>query len=146
MMLFVFVLIGVAILGLTKRPGFGLAITPAPVPVSTASNARFYSQCGAGLQEQMDALFPERRAGELHIATKKSEGNRSRKPASAKVKKEWPVAIYFGIFGLGIMGYAIARVVLDGYPHPIHWAFGLAGAIIGYFGGWLWYRWRGDII
>ena len=70
----------------------------------------------------------------------------SRKSASAKAKKEWPVVIYFGIFGLGIMGYAIARVLLDGYPHPIHWAFGLAGAIIGYFGGWLWVRWRGDII
>ena len=68
------------------------------------------------------------------------------KSANAKVKKEWPVVIYFGMFGLGIMGYAIARVVLDGYPHPIHWASGFAGAVIGFFAGWLWYRWRGDII
>jgi len=69
----------------------------------------------------------------------------SRKSAKTSVKKEWPVVVYLGMFGMGFMSYIITRIVLDGYPHPIHWASGLVGAVIGFFVGWIWYRWRGDV-
>jgi hypothetical protein len=53
--------------------------------------------------------------------------------------------VYFWAFGLAIFGYAIARVVLDGKPHPYHWLAGLAGGLAGIPLGWLWYRWRGEL-
>jgi len=56
------------------------------------------------------------------------------------------VVVYVGIFETGFLGYVIGKIVLDGYPHPIHWASGLIGAVAGFFVGWLWYRWRGDVI
>jgi hypothetical protein len=68
------------------------------------------------------------------------------KHRKVKTKKEWPLVVYFWIVGLGFMSYVVTRIALDGYPHPIHWASGLVGAIAGYFIGWIWYRWRGDII
>jgi hypothetical protein len=68
------------------------------------------------------------------------------KHRKVKAKKEWPLVVYFWIAGLGLLSYAVTRVALDGYPHPIHWAAGLIGAVAGIFAGWLWYRWRGDII
>lgn len=68
------------------------------------------------------------------------------KHSNVKIVKDWPVVVFFAAFGLGILSYVIARIALDGYPHPIHWASGLVGAVVGFFVGWLWYRWRGDII
>jgi hypothetical protein len=68
------------------------------------------------------------------------------KYSKVKAKNEWPVVVYFATFGLGVMSYVIARIALDGYPHPIHWASGLIGAVAGFFLGWVWYRRRGDII
>jgi hypothetical protein len=50
------------------------------------------------------------------------------------------------IIGLGFVSYLVARIALNAYPHPIHWVFGAVGAVIGCFVGWLWYRWRGDVI
>ncbi len=60
-------------------------------------------------------------------------------------QKDWPLVIYVWIIGLGLTGYFIGRIALDAQPHPWHWASGLIGAVIGYFVGWGWYRWRGDI-
>ena len=71
------------------------------------------------------------------------------KPGKADAKKarpDWPLVVYVWIIGLGFAGYIIARIALDGQPHPLHWASGLAGAALGYCVGWMWYRWRGDII
>ena len=70
----------------------------------------------------------------------------ARKLAKSNAKKEWPAVIYLGTFGFGGLSYVVARIVLDGFPHPYHWASGLAGMVLGGFGGWIWYRWRGDII
>jgi len=70
----------------------------------------------------------------------------SRKSSVKKTRKDWPLVIYMWIFGLGLMSYVVARIALGAYPHPIHWVSGVAGAVMGYFVGWLWYRWRGDII
>ena len=71
------------------------------------------------------------------------------KPAKGVTKparKDWPLVVYVWIVGQGFMSYLTARIALDGQPHPLHWASGLVGAVVGYFVGWLWYRWRGDII
>ena len=62
-----------------------------------------------------------------------------------KKSKEWPVVVYFCSFGLAIVSYAVARAVLDGQPHPYHWAAGLIGGMVGIPLGWLWFRWRGDL-
>ncbi len=71
--------------------------------------------------------------------------------SSGKVKAHaarasWPVVVYLATGGFGFLGYIAARIILDGRPHPMHWAASLAGALVGYFVGQLWYRWRGDII
>ncbi len=59
--------------------------------------------------------------------------------------KEWPTLPYLAAFGGAILGYTIARIALNAYPHPYHWAGGLLGAILGLVGGWVWFRLRGDI-
>ncbi len=68
------------------------------------------------------------------------------KHSNVKTTKDWPVVVFFATFGLGILGYMIGRIALDGYSHPIHWASGLVGAVVGFIVGWLWYHWKGDII
>ena len=59
--------------------------------------------------------------------------------------KEWPAVVYFWMFGMAVLGYLIGRIALDAYPHPIHWASGLVGGILGLLVGWVWYWKRGDI-
>lgn len=130
----------------TKRQSARQAVTPGFASLFLVSTIQNRAPCGAGLQDQMDLLFPERGAANLGSITNHSEKNMSGRLAKTKAKKEWPLVVYFGMFGMGILGYILARVILDGYPHPIHWASGVGGAVIGFLGGWLWYRWRGDII
>jgi glycerol uptake facilitator-like aquaporin len=62
-----------------------------------------------------------------------------------KKRNEWPAVVFFWAFGLAIVAYVTARIVLDSSPHPYHWLAGVVGAILGVGIGWLWYRWRGDI-
>lgn len=61
-------------------------------------------------------------------------------------RKEWPVVIYLWVFGLAILGYVIGRVGLAAFPHPYHWMSGLVGGLAGVPIGWVWYRWRGDVL
>ncbi len=68
------------------------------------------------------------------------------KPKEKLLKEYTPVVVYFSAAFIGFLSYAIARIVLDGYPHPLHWAAMLAGGALGYSVGWAWFRWRGDII
>jgi hypothetical protein len=75
--------------------------------------------------------------------------SKTTRPSSSRSKsmtRDWPVVVYMWAFGLGIAGYIIARILLDGQPHPWHWASGLAGGLIGVGLGWLWFRWKGDVI
>ena len=70
------------------------------------------------------------------------------KTASAnKIKKsrEWPAVVYLWSFVLAFLSYAVARMVLDGQPHPYHWMSAFIGGVVGIPLGWLWYRWRGDV-
>lgn len=75
-----------------------------------------------------------------------SKSARHTKGTAKPVRKDWPLVVYVWIAGLGFTSYIVVRIALDAQPHPLHWAAGLAGAILGYFVGWAWYRWRGDII
>jgi hypothetical protein len=71
------------------------------------------------------------------------------KLASAKSKYTSggiPFVVFVGIFGLGLLGYVFSQVVTAAEAHPSHWLVALVGAILGGILGWLWYRWRGDII
>ena len=73
----------------------------------------------------------------------------TKKPSSrqAEKPKDWPVVVYMWAVGLGVAGYLIGgEMVLASRPHPVHWIAGLTGAAFGIGVGWLWYRWRGDII
>ncbi len=70
---------------------------------------------------------------------------KSRKRRLAQTRKEWPAIVYLLAFGLAILSYVVARIVLDGQPHPYHWLSALAGGIAGMGIGWLWYLWRGDV-
>jgi len=72
--------------------------------------------------------------------------NRRKKSIKEKTSKEWPLVVYVWIIGLALLGYIVARIGLYNSPHPIHWLSGLAGAIIGIGVGWMWYRWKGDIV
>ena len=63
-----------------------------------------------------------------------------------KKTKEWPIVVYVLAFGLALVSYVVARIVLNAYSHPYHWGTGIAGALFGIGIGWLWYRWRGDIL
>jgi ABC-type branched-subunit amino acid transport system permease subunit len=60
--------------------------------------------------------------------------------------KEVPLVVWVWMFGLGFVSYVVARIVLDGYPHPLHWLSGVVGAVVGFLVGWIWYRWKGDMI
>jgi len=60
--------------------------------------------------------------------------------------KETSFVVWLCTMGLGFLSYLVTRIALDGYPHPLHWASGVAGAVLGYFVGWLWYCWKGDVL
>lgn len=67
------------------------------------------------------------------------------KRLSAKSDAGWPLVVYMWMVGLAITGYLAGRIVLAAFPHPVHWASGLAGAALGCAVGWLWYRYKGDV-
>ncbi len=71
---------------------------------------------------------------------------KTRKSKAKPARHEWPAVAYLGTFGGAFLGYVVTRIALYAFPHPYHWAGGLAGALLGCGGGWLWYRQRGDII
>jgi hypothetical protein len=71
----------------------------------------------------------------------------TRRPSETAIgkQKEWPVVVYMWTIGLAVVSYAVTRAVLDGKPHPYHWAAALLGGLVGIPLGWLWFRWRGDL-
>lgn len=75
-----------------------------------------------------------------------SKTSKPSKKEKKQIKEDWPLVVYMWIVGLAILGYVTARIALDGYPHPIHWISGIAGGLLGYPAGWLWFRWKGDVI
>jgi hypothetical protein len=67
---------------------------------------------------------------------------KSKKVAS---QNEVPAIVCRSAFGLGLLGFVIGRLALDGRPHPYHWLVALIGGLGGILVGWLWYRWRGEV-
>lgn len=57
-----------------------------------------------------------------------------------------PFVVFVGVFGLGLLGYVFSQMFLPVEAHSSHWLVALIGAALGGVLGWLWYRWRGDII
>jgi len=50
-------------------------------------------------------------------------GNRT-KPGKSKAKttqQGWPLVVYAGIIGLGLVGYLLGELALVAGPHPLHW-------------------------
>jgi hypothetical protein len=78
--------------------------------------------------------------GEINMSGKSVQENKK------KVRKETPLVVWLWTLGLGFLSYLVTRIALDGYPHPLHWASGAAGVVIGFLVGWLWYRWKGDVV
>lgn len=72
---------------------------------------------------------------------------KSKNASKKRARQDIPLVVYFWIIGLGLTGYlVVGEVMLWARPHPVHWLAGLAGGVLGYFVGWLWYRRRGDVI
>jgi len=76
-----------------------------------------------------------------------SKRSRSAAAGAKKNRQEWPLVVYIWILGLGFGGYlVVGEFILGNRPHPIHWVAGLVGGLLGIPIGWLWYRWRGDVL
>jgi hypothetical protein len=78
--------------------------------------------------------------GEINMTAKTLQENKK------KIRKETPFVVWLWTIGLGFLSYLVARIALYASPHPFHWASGAVGAGIGFLVGWLWYKWRGDVI
>jgi hypothetical protein len=71
-------------------------------------------------------------------------GQSARRPKAKG--SETPLVVYMWAVGLGVSGYLAGRLVFVDRPHPYHWAAAVLGVCLGIVAGWLWYRWRGDIV
>ena len=67
-------------------------------------------------------------------------------PKSKHIGGGIPFVVFVGLFGLGLIGYVFSQMFLPVESHSAHWLVALIGAMSGSVLGWLWYRWRGDII
>jgi hypothetical protein len=65
---------------------------------------------------------------------------------SKSTSKGMPFVVLVGLVGFGLLGYVVSQMFLPVEAHPSHWLIALIGAALGGVLGWLWYRWRGDII
>jgi hypothetical protein len=52
------------------------------------------------------------------------------------------IVIYWA-FGLGLLGYIGSRFFVS--THPLHWASGAAGLLLGIIIGYVWFLKRGDV-
>ncbi len=57
-----------------------------------------------------------------------------------------PFVVFVGFLGLGLVGYVLSQALLPLEAHLSHWMIAGLSALVGGVLGWLWYRWRGDII
>lgn len=61
----------------------------------------------------------------------------------AKTAPGIPLIVFIWTIGLGMMGYVVSSVVFN--THPLHWASGAVGLVLGAVIGYIWYRKRGDV-
>ncbi len=57
-----------------------------------------------------------------------------------------PFVVVVGLCGSGLFGYVLSQLFLPVEAHSAYWVVALISAVLGAALGWLWYRWRGDII
>lgn len=55
-----------------------------------------------------------------------------------------PLIVFVWGIGLGLLSYVLSRFIFT--PHPLHWASGVIGLLLGALIGYIWYRKRGDVI
>ncbi len=75
--------------------------------------------------------------------------SKSTKLASANSKRTSggvPFVVLVALVGLGLLGYVLGQMFLPVEAYATHWLVALIGVVLGGVLGWLWYRWRGDII
>ena len=69
------------------------------------------------------------------------------KQSEKRGPKDTPVVIYIWVIGLFLAFWLIGgEAILEYKPPPLHWVAGLVGGVIGIPVGWIWYRWRGDVL
>lgn len=54
-----------------------------------------------------------------------------------------PLIVFYWAVGLGLLSYIVSRFVFT--PHPMHWASGIGGLLLGVIIGYIWYLKRGDV-
>jgi hypothetical protein len=54
-----------------------------------------------------------------------------------------PLIVIYWAFGLGLLGYIGSRFFVS--THPLHWASGAAGLLLGIIIGYVWFLKRGDV-
>ena len=75
-----------------------------------------------------------------------SKSREGKKAVPARDRDVTPAVVYLAAVGTALLFYFIAEVTLGAKPHPLHWAALVGGGLLGLPLGWLYYRWRGDII
>lgn len=71
-----------------------------------------------------------------------SRANRSRHRTKDGIPLVVLIAVVAGLFAFFLAAEAIFYL----RPHPWHWLAALAGAVLGYGAGKLWYHRKGDVI
>lgn len=76
------------------------------------------------------------RTGREKVASGKSVGTK-------KSAHGIPLIVFYWAAGLGLAGYVLSRFVFT--PHPLHWASGAGGLLLGVIIGYIWFFSRGDV-
>ena len=74
--------------------------------------------------------------GRAKVTSGKSTGTK-------KATQGIPLIVLYWAFGLGLVGYVVSRFVFT--PHPMHWASGAGGLLLGVIIGYIWFFTRGDV-
>lgn len=76
------------------------------------------------------------RTGREKVTSGKSAGPK-------KAAQGIPLIVFYWAVGLGLVGYVVSRFVFT--PHPMHWASGAGGLLLGVIIGYIWFFTRGDV-
>jgi len=88
-------------------------------------------------------VFEKTRSQVLTLVNEKLTGAGFRTVQTHNLRPAWPILNA----SLSIGGAAPKfRLELLHLPHSYHWMTGVIGGVLGFIVGWIWYRWRGDVI
>lgn len=80
--------------------------------------------------------IPLHRTGRARVTSGKNAGTK-------KSAQGIPLIVLYWAVGLGLTGYILSRFVFT--LHPMHWASGVGGLLLGVIIGYIWYYTRGDV-